>query len=387
MGNYDTPSSYGSPMTARLPQAVLVVAGEDSLAPLRQSAGAELFGPATLMALAPGEPIPEAELRSASVLVLEVDPDDRASLKRIARVRALRADLPVIAAVRGANLSLARTLVRQGVSDVATLPFDLAELAAQILDAAATRQQAAAPLSPVTCVVRSTGGCGSTTVLAHLAEAMAAGGTSVCAVDLDLQNASLASYMGLPQARPVTDLIEMGAGVDREVVRSAAIDTRCGFAVIAGPEAVTPLDTVETEAVIQTLTAVRQQYGHVLVDLPAAWTNWSLSIALAAERVIVVTDLTIAGLRQARRRIDLLQLVGIDPARIKVAVNRVERRFFQAVSVQEVTHTLGCEVIATLHAEGAALTAAQDQGLLLSEVNHKSRFVNDIRGLAARLRG
>lgn len=389
MGNYDSPTVLGLGVTGPLPAAVVVVASGQALVPLRGGPGAELFGPASLVPLDAGDPVPDGAIRLASILVLEVDPDDRASLRRISQVRVSRPDLPLIAAVRGASVSLTRTLVREGVNDVAVLPFVPAELASQILDAAAVLGQKHSPQSaaPATCVVRGSGGSGATTVLTHMALAMAeAGAASTCLVDLDLQGSSVSSYLGLREGRPVTDLLELGEGLDRDVVRTSAVDSGRGFFAITGPEMVAPVDTVDTDRVLHLLAAIRAHFGEVLIDLPAAWTDWTLSITLSAQRVLVVTDLSIGGLRQARRRIDLLRSVGLDDERIKVVVNRVERRLFHAVSTQEVSDTLGCEVIASLHNEGPALSAAQDQGLLLPEVSHKSRFANEIRDLVTRIR-
>ena len=81
-----------------------------------------------------------------------------------------------IAAIQQADVSLVRTLIRQGITDVAALPFSPDELSSQILEALAPLRDEPkdSDLGLVTAVVRSSGGCGSTTVLTHLAAALAA---------------------------------------------------------------------------------------------------------------------------------------------------------------------------------------------------------------------
>ena len=112
-----------------------------------------------------------------------------------------------------------------------------------------------------------------------------------------------------------------------------------------------------------------------------------MSVALAASEVLLITDLSIGSLRQAKKRLELLWSVGLEKSRIKVVVNRVERRLFKTIGIDEVRDALGCEVISTLADEGNALRAAQDEGLLISEVNRRSKFAADIEELARLVQG
>jgi pilus assembly protein CpaE len=101
---------------------------------------------------------------------------------------------------------------------------------------------------------------------------------------------------------------------------------------------------------------------------------------------MLITDFSISSLRQAKRRLELLKSVGVTGERVKVIVNRAERRLFRTIGIGEVGEALGCEVTTSLAAEGATLRSAQDQGLLISSVASKSKFASDIRSRADVLR-
>ncbi len=391
MGNFENSFELGAGMEVKLPDAVYIVANPGAIAQLRaQSAGAPLAG-ATFVELACDADIPAHIVAAASVLVMEVAPAERSSVRRIAKVRSARHDLPLIAAVPDANIALVRTLVRQGVTDVAVLPFDANELVGQILDASAAAEASREgnhSLAPMLCVVRSIGGCGATSVITQLAAELAQSdsvGSGICVIDLDLQSGCVASFLGVQPSVTVGDLLEAGERLDSEFLTSAVCDSGRGFSVIAAPDAITPLEAIDVDQVLKLLTLARQQFSHVLIDLPAGWTNWALSVAVSASDLLLITDLTIASLRQAKRRLDLFGSVGVPRERIRVAVNRVERRLFKTIGVDEVRVALDCEVLGTLTAEGPALSSAQDQGLLISENTHKSKFAADIRKLAHQL--
>ncbi len=387
MGNYETPLELDTGMIAKPRGGLFIVANALDITMLRGSAQAEGFGDAAFVPLAANVELPANVVRAARVLVLEVDPASPESLRRIAKLRSEREDLPIIAALSKADVSLVRTLIRQGISDVAVLPFAPEELASQILDAATrlAEQAPQAALSPMFTVVRSTGGCGATTVVTHLAAALAKldhTGRGVCVIDLDLQSGDVASYVGLHPKVTVSALIDAGDRLDSQLLSGAVTETVYGFSLIAAPEGIAPVDAIDVDQLLRVLSLARRQFGCVLLDLPADWTNWSLSAVMASSDVLLITDLSIASLRQAKRRLELLRSVGEGGERIKVVVNRAERRLFRTIGVEEVSEALGCEVAASLSSEGGTLRSAQDQGLLMGDVASRSKFAGEIRGLA-----
>ena len=158
--------------------------------------------PILLNTLSADAEIPAHALASASILVLEVSPGHPASLERLSAVRDLYPQLPVIAAVRDANLPLVRTLLKQGVRDVVGLPLPHAELVEILKEISAELQaelSADIAQGQLVTIMKSIGGVGATTVATHLASELAVRNTGrgVCVFDLDLQFGDAASYLGL----------------------------------------------------------------------------------------------------------------------------------------------------------------------------------------------
>ena len=110
------------------------------------------------------------------------------------------------------------------------------------------------------------------------------------------------------------------------------------------------------------------------------------SAALAANSVVLVVELTVASLRQAQRRLELLRSVGIEDDAIQVVVNRVESRLFRTIGVDDVAKTLHHPVAGTVALDAPAVSAAQNQGMLVGRFARKSRFAADIARLGEALR-
>lgn len=327
------------------------------------------------------ETIPSAMLANKALAIIEVDPSDPRSLNRLVEAIRTGAGIPVIAALDRTELALVRTLLREGVRDVVTLPFNLEELTQVALEALA-RDSARAParrLAPMVAVVRSNGGCGATTVATHLVAALGKGSErgEPLLLDLDMQFGVAAQYLGVDGRGSILDLLGAVGRLDDTLLTSAANDLG-GFSIIAAPAAMMPIEHVEIDALLQSLQCVRAHYGCTILDLPACWTNWSLSAASSADLIVLVTELTVNSLRQARRCIDLFDSIGIDPARVKIVVNRAEKRLFKPITVDDVAATLGREVIGSLSNDPATLSVAQERGVLAHQVSRKNRFSKDI---------
>ena len=385
-------------LTARLEEAslrnksrFLVVASESHSRILTQMSP-DLLPGLHVAELGPGDPISDDLLVDVALAVAEVDPRIPSSMQRIGRIRERHPDLPIVAAIEGASVSFVRTLLRQGVNDVVSLPFDQEELLQVILDAVASNTASSgetATLAPTVAVIRSLGGCGATSIATHLAGDLAAhdeSGRGAVIADLDLQFGSVADYLGLRPRATLADLLGSERQLDEDLLRSVATDAGGGLSVIAAPDAIMPLESVDTDELLRVIRLLRRQFGYVVLDLPANWTNWTLSAALAANSIVLVVELSIASLRQAQRRLELFRSVGIDERAIEIVVNRVENRLFRTIGIDDVEKTLGYPVTGAVALEAPALSTAQNQGVLLGKVARKSKFAQDIARVGESLR-
>lgn len=371
---------------------VLVVASAEYAEPLQGSGALDGLAGLKVLSLPSDAPIAAPLLARASLLVVEVAPDNPASLQRLVDIRSTDPDLVVLAAIRDANLSLVRGLLREGVADVVPLPFDSHELLPIILDALARSQrhiEAESHLAPVIAIARSIGGCGATTLATHLAADLAAhepSGRGVVILDLDLQFGSVAEYLGASTTVGIENLLAAGSRLDDELIRSVAVRVQDGISVVAAPEAILPLESVDAEQLMQIIGHLRRDFAYVILDLPADWTNWTLSAAIAADVILLVVELSVGSLRQAKRRLDLFRSVGVQRNSVQIVVNKVEKRLFRTIDLSDVTETLAANVLGSVSQDQPLVANAQTQGQLVGQVQRKSRFVTDIAKIGEDLR-
>lgn len=389
MGNHDFIRSDMKETDLRTCADVAIVASAKYSASLRSILDAAAFPGLLVMETPAAERIPQGAIANASLAVIEVDCTDPASMQRLAAFRRAVPQVPVIAAIPDASVALVRSLVREGVADVIALPFtseELLDAGLNVLANQAGLRVSSSPLAPMIAVVRSTGGCGATSIATHLT-AILGEGTAGCPVlvDLDLQFGDAGEYLAAEGRGTLADLLDAGERLDDELVQSIVRMSSEGVGVVTAPAEIMPLEMVDTDRLLRVLQLLRRNYSYVVLDLPANWTNWTLSAALSADLVLLVCELSVASLRQAKRRLDLFKTVGIPAEHVAVVVNRIEKRLFRTIGLDDVEDTLRHPVVGSIAADGAVVGSAQDQGRLVGSLHRKSRFNLDLHQLAGAL--
>jgi pilus assembly protein CpaE len=210
----------------------------------------------------------------------------------------------------------------------------------------------------------------------------------VCLIDLDVQFGDAAFQLGLHPKLSLMDLFEAGKRLDAELLGATVTDHPSGLKVIAAPSDVIPLESLSTDQVLDIVELAANEFGTVFLDLPANWANWSLSVLARADLVLLVTEITVPALRQARRQLDLIRSQ-VEDLEIRVVANRCESSQFRNIRPSDIEAALGRDIAYKVTDEEAVMRAAIDRGIPISEVKRRSALGRDIEqlenGIAAAL--
>ena len=329
------------------------------------------------------------ELAGAAAAVIQVDADSAASIKRFQKLAAAT-ETPLIAASYEPPLALVRSLIRSGAHDVVPLPLsfeDVATSLAPLMEQLRQQTKAATANGKVVSILKSVGGVGATALLSQLAmrfaQKEAAQNREVCLIDLDLQFGDVAFQLGMQPKLSVADLLDAGARLDGDLLRATTSDHASGLKVIAAPKDMMPLEGISNEHVLRIVELATREFGTVFVDLPTNWTNWGLSLVARSDLVILVTELTVAGLHRARRQLNLIQSQDLGDLDVRVVVNRFEKSLARTISLADASNALGRDVSYTIANDFALVRMAIDRGVPIDELKRKSAVGKDLDTLNA----
>lgn len=332
--------------------------------------------------------IEPAEISAAAAAIIQVDADDPASIKRFQKLAQI-VTTPLIATAYEPPLALVRSLVRAGAHDVVPLPLSVEELETSLGpirdELAKVQKQATTANAKLVTVIKSVGGVGATALTSQLAirfaQSEALSGRETCLIDLDVQFGDVAFQLGLHPKLSLLDLLEAGARLDGALLRATVTEHRSGLKVIGSPPDMLPLEGLSNEHLTQIVELATREFGTVFVDLPTNWTNWSLSIVARSDLVLLVTELTVAGLNRAKRQLDLLESQDLGNLDVRVIVNRFEKK--GAIRPSDLREALGRDIAYTLANDFPLMRTAIDRGLPINEIKRKTVLGKDFDMLDA----
>ena len=294
----------------------------------------------------------------------------------------------VLVALREADVTTTRRLIREGAADVLPAPVSEAGLALSLERLLAAGSPATGPdraAGRLVAVIKAGGGVGATALTVQSAALLAKGGTKVCVADLDLQFGSAAVYLDLPDAVTVTDCLSSGASLLDTPFSTALATHRTGARLLAAPRDVVALETLGPHEAEALLTALRRDFPLTLIDLPAAWTVWTSYVLNVVDHIVLVTHLSVPHVQQAKRQLRALAAQGLEARPLTLVCNSLSSDQTQSVSVKAAERALGRDFDIVVPEDRRTMTAAINQGVELSAIRGGTKLEKAIGELARRI--
>lgn len=219
-----------------------------------------------------------------------------------------------------------RRLTALGVSDYLVKPVEPAALSAALDGAEKPRPilQAVEPEKPtcVVAVVGARGGVGASTVAVNLAWLSAhERKRSTAIIDLDLQFGTVGLQLDLEPSHGLREALENPERIDGLFVASAMANESENLYVLSAEEPLSEHIHVSPEACDMLVKALPAEMEAVVLDVPAREAIANPALLKNADRIVLVTDFSLVGMRDAGRIAKLCREQAPDAA-FHVVVNR-----------------------------------------------------------------
>lgn len=328
----------------------------------------------------------------AHLLLVDARPGEPTADGELAALSAGRGrDCPTLVSAEGLDLDRVRRLHRLGVFDVLPQPAvvdDVREtLTAAVRHVRARRRQNGG-LAPVVAFTRAKGGMGATTLATHAMLSLAGNGRrkaparNVAFIDFDIQFGDASINLDVTPSSVLLDLLQTPTRLDGAVLRSSMVDRPEGFAMLPAPRDLLPFEALEPETAGRLIDVAREEFDVVVLDLPLAITSWTHAVLERVNQLVIVTALSVCGIRRSRRLLELLEQEDIGAIDIALALNRFSNRLGERNIVRQSEKTLGRPFDFRIANDYQLVARSQDQGLSLFSLKPRSRLARDIHQLA-----
>ncbi len=317
------------------------------------------------------------------LVAIDLDGDGQA-LATLRQVRERFPHLPLLAVSSNGSTEAIRAAVTAGASDFLLAPLTAPafhKALVMLSQSVAKPAHAPAVSGEVVTVCGARGGLGITTLAVNLAVQLRnLTESEVALVDLDLQRGDVTAFLNLTPLNSLATLASARGDMDEMALRNTLIRHTSGVFVMSAPLAMEDAEAVGHDDVAATLGVMRTLFRYIVIDTPRLITGPVLAAFEHSDRILIGTDLSVPGLRAARRMLDLLERLHLSAQHIEVFVTHAVPG---PVALAEVSRSLGRDPVAVIPRDDTAANTAMNEGIPLN--GRPSRLGEAITGLAMKI--
>jgi pilus assembly protein CpaE len=309
------------------------------------------------------------------------------AVREITSLFELKPTLPVIVVSDEMTTELLRTAMRLGVKDVLETPITAEKLrdSLGLLDRQGDEESEAVDWRPrigkVITIMSPKGGAGKTVTATNVAVSLAdwAGPDQVVVMDADLQFGDICIALQVDPKHTLVDVSRDIEKLDEELLGSLLARHPSGLRVLAAPLEPALADEVSTPVVVRTMGMLRRMFEYIVVDTAPFLDEPVLSILERSDAVLLVVDMDLPSVKNAKLALDTLRLIKFPFDKIRLVLNRNNSK--ARLDVAELERSLGLKVEASVVSD-KLVPRSVNEGVPVVQLNPRSRVARDFRNVA-----
>jgi pilus assembly protein CpaE len=294
-------------------------------------------------------------------------------------------DLPIVLVAASPDMTVLRTALRVGYKDVIDAPLDRQKMEAMLglIEEEAervVRKETKAQIGRVVTIMSPKGGAGKTVAAANvgLQLAMWSEPDRVVIMDADLQFGDVSIVMSIDPVHTIVDAARELDELDEDLMRSLLTPHPSGLQILAAPLEPSLADEVSTQSVVRSIAMLKRMFDYVVIDTAPFLDEPVLSILERSDDVLLVVDMDLPSVKNAKLALDTLKLIKFPFEKIKLVLNRVNSK--ARLDIGELERSLELDVQAAISSD-KLVPRAVNEGEPVVSLYPRSRVAKDLRAV------
>jgi pilus assembly protein CpaE len=298
--------------------------------------------------------------------------------------------LPILLVSEGLNTTVLRAALRAGIKDVMETPLTLGKLAEALgfVEQLQTqrgddgRPKAKSKIGKVVTIMSPKGGAGKTMTSTNVALTLAGWSpdpSRVVVLDADLQFGDICISLQVDPKHTIVDVARDVDKLDEDLLANLLARHSSGMRVLSAPLEPSLADEVSTQVVVKTIGMLKRMFDYIVIDTAPFLDEPVLSILERSDVVLLVVDMDLPSVKNAKLALDTLRLIKFPFEKINLVLNRVNSK--ARLDIDELERSLGLEVMAAISSD-KLVPRAVNEGEPVVSLYPRSRVARDLRSVA-----
>ncbi len=330
------------------------------------------------------EQLPERVNSGANVIFLEYLKDNPALDQWIKRTAADHRNPPIYLYLQEISTEQLWKALRFGVKECFTHPIRREEFQ-EALDRLPQVFPAVEPATQTQLItlLGCKGGVGTTFLTVNLAYLLAQGTQNfVLAVDLDLRYGQMVYFFDAKPQYTIAEVIDNVDHLDDSYLKSLFFQWDKTLQLLPAPARLEEAEAVTSENLEKVIKTIKNLslYSHVLVDAGHHLDEVSIKALELADRVVLVANQSVPALSNAKKLLEILELIGLGDLNLEIWLNSWEKK--GDLSLEDVAKFLGREIKGTVPHDPAEVTISINEGVPLAKTSPQLQICQALKQLA-----
>lgn len=301
----------------------------------------------------------------------------------------IQPELPIVLVADGLTTDVLRAAIRAGFKDVLDSPLDRTKVESMLrhIDKAESVMRGdvstRTKIGKVITIMSPKGGAGKTVAAVNVGLGLAMmteRPEKVVIMDADLQFGDVCISLRVEPQHTIVDAARDIDKLDEALLDSLLATHTSGMRVLSAPLEPSLADEVSTQVVVRTIGMLKRMFDYVIIDTAPFLDEPVLSILERSDVVLLVVDMDLPAVKNAKLALDTLKLIKFPFEKMKLVLNRVNSK--ARLDIGELERSLGLEVQAAISSD-KLVPRAVNEGEPVVSLYPRSRVAKDLRGVAA----
>jgi len=330
--------------------------------------------------------IEELKSRHVDLVVVPLDEADDLQLATLEQEIRRERYTAVIGTAPRPDPEMMLRAMRAGISEFLVSPPDVKDFTAAV-DRLMRRTMTSVENGEIIAVYSNKGGVGVTSVATNLAYGFAQNHSEArsALADLVIGGGDVQVVLNISPSYDLSDLVMKIDRVDAELLNSLLTPASGGVWVLPAPDRPEAEEQIDAGTIATVLQHLRSNFLFTVLDCEHQMNDRTLAALDAADRIVLITQLSVAALRGTQRSLGIFRRLGYTNDKVCVVVNRYQSG--EVLTPADAADVLKADIFFKIPNDYRVSSGALTKGIPVAEFEPSSKLAWSFSQLAAKLGG